>query len=127
MSSTFGVLTFLERIEILKMYIYITVINKSKILFNSLQIFSCLFSFLPESFRWLVSHGRLEEAEHSIRFVAKINGRPAPDLNRLKTMIQKEQEAAKETKALQVYTVLDLFRTSKIRKTTVLFAFVWWV
>lgn len=83
------------------------------------------FSFLPESFRWLVSHGRLDEAERCIRFVAKVNGKPPPDLNRLKVVIEKEQIAAKETKALQVYTVLDLFRTSKIRKTTILFALIW--
>ncbi|XP_053397068.1 solute carrier family 22 member 21-like [Mercenaria mercenaria] len=81
--------------------------------------------FLPESFRWLVSHGRVEEAENSIKYVAKINGKPPPDLDKLKAVIEKEQLAAKETKALQVYTVLDLFRTSKIRKTTILFSLIW--
>lgn len=80
---------------------------------------------LPESFRWLVSHGRLEEAENSIKYVAKINGKPPPDLTKLRAVIEKEQQLAKETKALQVYTVLDLFKTSKIRKTTILFALIW--
>ena len=39
---------------------------------------------MPESFRWLVAHGRLEEAEKTIAYVARVNRKPVPDMKKIR-------------------------------------------
>ena len=46
-----------------------------------------LFSIVPESFRWLVSHGRIKRAQQTIEYVAKFNRKPVPDLKKLASVI----------------------------------------
>ena len=45
---------------------------------------------MPESFRWLACNGRTEEAERAIRYVAKINRKPAPSLKQLQAVLGKK-------------------------------------
>lgn len=40
--------------------------------------FSFGFRMIPESPRWLLLHGRREEADKTIRYIAEINGRTLP-------------------------------------------------
>ncbi|XP_052231176.1 solute carrier family 22 member 13-like [Dreissena polymorpha] len=81
--------------------------------------------YFVESFRWLVSNGKVHLAQETIRKVARVNRRPEPNLTKLSVVIEKEQKEAELTKSLRVYSALDLFRTRQIRKTTLLFAFIW--
>ena len=39
---------------------------------------------MPESFRWLVAHGRLDEAEKTIAYVARVNRKPVPDMKKIR-------------------------------------------
>ncbi|XP_037605526.1 solute carrier family 22 member 5-like [Sebastes umbrosus] len=74
-----------------------------------------LWWFIPESPRWLVSQGRLKEAEAIVRNAAKQNKVEAPQII-FRKMLSKEQEN---------YTVFDLIRTSDIRATTLILCLVW--
>ncbi|XP_052240294.1 solute carrier family 22 member 13-like isoform X2 [Dreissena polymorpha] len=81
--------------------------------------------YFVESFRWLVSNGKIHLAQEAIRKVSRVNRRPEPNLTKLTVVIEREQKEAEMTKSLRVYSVLDLFRTRQIRKTTLLFALIW--
>ena len=82
-------------------------------------------SYFPESFRWLVSNGKLEKAENAINYVAKINGKPGQDLNRIQAVVQVEVEMSQKAKTLRVYTALDLLRGLKMLKLTLIFGTIW--
>ena len=43
-----------------------------------------LFRIMPESFRWLVAHGRLDEAEKTIAYVARVNRKPVPNMKKIR-------------------------------------------
>ncbi|XP_034558518.1 solute carrier family 22 member 4-like isoform X2 [Notolabrus celidotus] len=78
---------------------------------------------IPESPRWLLQKGRVEEAERVIRNAAKQNRVPAPEIifrtEECLELMQKKDE--KE----QTYTYMDLFRTPNMRNVTILGLFLW--
>ncbi|KAK3105862.1 hypothetical protein FSP39_007255 [Pinctada imbricata] len=76
---------------------------------------------MPESFRWLVSHKKLDDAKKVIETMAKFNGVPVPDLSDLEKIALKGME--RETK--RTYTLLDIFKSRFLRKNTLLHAFMW--
>ncbi|XP_053408530.1 organic cation/carnitine transporter 2-like [Mercenaria mercenaria] len=47
------------------------------------MLFIIYFSLVPESFRWLVSKMKFEQADRSIDFVANVNRVPKPNLKKL--------------------------------------------
>ena len=85
---------------------------------------------VPESPRWLISNGRLEEARAIVEKAAKANKKEVPhhlmkesemeeiDLNTVKS--SKEKEPAEKK-----MTVLDLFRPMKIGVRTLNMCFQW--
>ncbi|KAL4659724.1 solute carrier family 22 member 5-like [Arapaima gigas] len=81
-----------------------------------------LWWFIPESPRWLLSQGRVEEAEAILRNAAKKNRVSAPEV--IFTLTQDEDK--KKTKKEETYSFLDLLRTSNIRNTTLILFLVWW-
>ncbi|KPP61316.1 solute carrier family 22 member 5-like [Scleropages formosus] len=81
-----------------------------------------LWWFIPESPRWLLSQGRVEEAEAILRMAAKRNRVPAPEI--IFTTVEGE-EKQKSTQG-ETYSFLDLLRTSNIRNTTLILFLVWW-
>ncbi|XP_061184985.1 organic anion transporter 3-like [Saccostrea echinata] len=76
---------------------------------------------VPESFRWLVSHYKTEKAKKVIERIAFINGKEKPDVTKLIAITQKEAEA----EAKKSYSILDIFRDSKLTKHSFLLWFIW--
>ncbi|XP_060065283.1 solute carrier family 22 member 21-like [Ylistrum balloti] len=74
----------------------------------------------PESFRYLVSHNKINEAKDVVRMMARINGRPVPDLQKLR-MLADIDKAIDERK----YTVKDIFSSKTLRKYTFLLGVGW--
>ncbi|KAL4239494.1 hypothetical protein ACF0H5_000309 [Mactra antiquata] len=70
-----------------------------------------------ESFRWYVSHDRIQDARTVIEKVAKINKSSTPDLSDLNI----EQDDLKDKK----YTPLDLVRNRSLLVYTLAFIFIW--
>ncbi|CAJ1072042.1 solute carrier family 22 member 4-like isoform X2 [Xyrichtys novacula] len=78
---------------------------------------------IPESPRWLLQKGRVEEAERVIRNAARQNRVPAPEIifraGECLELIQNKDEEG------QTYTYLDLIRTPNMRNITILGIFMW--
>ncbi|XP_036940942.1 solute carrier family 22 member 5-like [Acanthopagrus latus] len=77
---------------------------------------------IPESPRWLLQKGRVDEAELAIRNAAKRNRVPVPEVifragQCLELMKDKGQE--------KTHTYLDLVRTPNMRNITILGVFIW--
>lgn len=77
-----------------------------------------LWWFIPESPRWLISQGRVSEAEAIVRKAAKWNKVQAP------TAIFEDMDMATKKPSKRQHTVLDLMRKSSIRHTTLILCFV---
>ena len=75
---------------------------------------------VPESFRWLITKGRYDEAKLSVARAARINGYAEPDISEV---IEQAKEEAKTQQ--KHYTALDLFKTKKMAVKTVVFLFLW--
>ncbi|XP_036975942.1 solute carrier family 22 member 5-like isoform X1 [Acanthopagrus latus] len=123
--SSLGVcLCFALGYIILPLFAYLLRDWKSLLLAISLPgvLYIPLWWFVPESPRWLVSQGRVEEAEAIVRSAAKKNNTKAPKDIFQNFVANKENTRSKEEEG---YNVLDLFRTSSIRNTTLILLVVW--
>uniref|UniRef100_A0A8C4R149 Major facilitator superfamily (MFS) profile domain-containing protein n=1 Tax=Eptatretus burgeri TaxID=7764 RepID=A0A8C4R149_EPTBU len=94
------------------------------IAFPLLVIF-CLAWFHPESARWLIHQGRYDDALKSLRRVAKINGKSlAEDFHNKEVLLLKLDKENEEVQTT-TYTFLDLFRTRRLGKNTLIMMFLW--
>ena len=78
-----------------------------------------MYWLLPESPRWLLSVGRLEEAERVVREAARYNEITLPDQFKL-SPVQREETGKRKT-------FLDLFRSSNLRTKTLILYYQWFV
>ncbi|KAK7093385.1 hypothetical protein V1264_007150 [Littorina saxatilis] len=78
--------------------------------------------FMPESIRWLLVHGRVDEAQRNLARAAKVNGRLEPDENLTRKLASLELSKAKSAR---VYSFLDLFKTAELAKRSCSLFFVW--
>ncbi|XP_072524318.1 solute carrier family 22 member 4-like isoform X2 [Salminus brasiliensis] len=83
-----------------------------------------LWWFIPESPRWLLAKGRVQEAEDIIRAAAKKNGITPPEV-----IFKTSSDfliSGSEPKSSK-YTYMDLIRTPKMRHITLLNGIVWFI
>lgn len=81
-----------------------------------------VYFFLPESPRWLLANGKVEEAKVILEKAAKRNGRTWPkDFHLVSTSKAHLEVDTDEPKA----SVIDLFRTPNLRKNTLIQYFNW--
>ncbi|XP_041461643.1 organic cation transporter protein-like [Lytechinus variegatus] len=88
-----------------------------------LFLFFLLMPFIPESARWLLSHGNRKKAEKIIHKVAKVNKRKLPDPLFTEEEVKEQKAARLAPKA----GILDLFRTPVLRWRTINFIYNWMV
>ena len=89
---------------------------------NIINYFYC--SFISESTRWLLTHGKYEEIRIILKKLAKRNGRKEPDLTILDEVIANELAIRQKQKK---YTYLSLLKFRSTRLKIPLFSFMWWV
>ncbi|CAH1265416.1 SLC22A4 [Branchiostoma lanceolatum] len=108
---------------------------------------------IPESSRWLVSRGRIGEAEEILQKVARFNnkavpspmlvsgggtgkneidhtGHQGPDVTPITPGSTGEKDlhmSGSSGASTERKNILDLFRTPRLRKFTLIMMFVWWV
>ena len=78
---------------------------------------------LPESCRWLMEMGRKEKMVKILKKIAKINKKQVPD----SLWTEVDQLCDKKSREKNSYTYLDLFRTPKMRRISVLAILMWMV
>ncbi|XP_034244931.1 organic cation transporter protein [Thrips palmi] len=81
---------------------------------------------VPESARWLVSQGRVEEALVIMKRLEKSNGTAVPA-----GVYQQFEDSCiklkKQEDADKTYSVVDLFRSPRLRNTTLLLIVIWMI
>lgn len=80
-----------------------------------------LIKFVPESASWLLTRGRHDDAVMYLRRVAHFNKKEIPENIELKIAQNKRKGANKKV------TFLDLFRTPRIRKHSILMLCAWFI
>lgn len=83
---------------------------------------------IPESPRWLIAKDRLDEAHELLMNYAKRN-RVTVESTQLKHAIQefKKEEERNRSESKKTYGILDMVRTPKLRKRTIICGFNWFV
>ncbi|XP_068085603.1 organic cation transporter protein isoform X2 [Anabrus simplex] len=85
-------------------------------------VFLIYWWFIPESARWLITKGRIDEAKKVLLSAAKENNVTIPD-EMLEGLLPSASE--KEQPPVETATVLDLFRHPNMRKRTLNIFFNW--
>ncbi|XP_061399642.1 solute carrier family 22 member 13-like [Musca vetustissima] len=79
---------------------------------------------VPESARWLVSQGKVDKAVSILKKLEKVNGKhisPETYQNFTDSCLKLRQEETTN----QSHSIMDLFRTPRLRRTTILLIIIW--
>ena len=89
--------------------------------------FPLMHRLIPESPRWLIAHDRLDEAQVVLETYGGKKDKPV-DSQMLRSLIEdvRREQLAREREAKK-YTPIDMFRTPKLRKWTVILCYQWYV
>ncbi|KAL0858895.1 hypothetical protein ABMA27_011327 [Loxostege sticticalis] len=79
---------------------------------------------VPESARWLISQGRIDEAMKILGKFERINGNKIPD-DIAKEFKDTAIEIAKLDQESKNYSIADLFKTPRLRRHSILLLFIW--
>lgn len=79
---------------------------------------------VPESARWLVSQGQVEKAIKILGKFERMNGTKVPD-NVYQQFRETCARVCKEQEADKTYSVVDLFRSPRLRNITILLILIW--
>ncbi|XP_053189568.1 solute carrier family 22 member 7-like [Scomber japonicus] len=80
--------------------------------------------WVPESARWLLANGKMEEAQYYLDRCAKINKRK--NLNASKFKIETLANIQVQEKQDRNYSYIDLFKTPKMRTLSLMMGIVWY-
>lgn len=83
--------------------------------------------WVPESPRWLLSQGRLEECEAILKKAASKNGKSTANIGAEIKTFHKVAEKEQEMNKVEHYTILDLLKYTNMRKKTLNVYFNWCV
>ena len=98
-----------------------------------MRLRACLISsfffgirFFPETPRWLVAHGHLDESFSVLQKCGSKDKNKPTDPQHLKSMLQDiRTNQVQQEKDDKTYTILDLMKSPKIRKWTLAVSFQW--
>uniref|UniRef100_A0ABK9NEP8 Major facilitator superfamily (MFS) profile domain-containing protein n=1 Tax=Glossina morsitans morsitans TaxID=37546 RepID=A0ABK9NEP8_GLOMM len=79
---------------------------------------------IPESARWLVSQGKVEKAVSILKRLEKMNGKHVP-AETYQIFADNCLKLRQEDNKQDSYSVLDLFKTPRLRRTTLLLIAIW--
>lgn len=78
---------------------------------------------MPESPRWLIQKGRYEQADKTLKKIAKINNRPLPDDFTVKEI--KHSDSKPSVRDEHEATILDVLKKPRLRLRLFFCSFCW--
>ena len=83
------------------------------------------FSFLPESFRWLLTKNRFDDAERVLERISDFNDLPFPREEFNKVVDNSNKAGKKTDNGEKSYSIIDIFRSRVLRKRSIIVGFIW--
>lgn len=84
-----------------------------------------LFYFLPESPRWLMATGKVDQANKVIRHICKVNNRPYRYVAQEEKILDRDESATQGCNCKKTVSLCDLFRLKGLRRNLVSMWLAW--
>ncbi|XP_076336280.1 organic cation transporter protein-like isoform X2 [Tachypleus tridentatus] len=88
-------------------------------------ILSIHWWLLPESPRWLLTHGKIEQAEKEIATAMRLNHKNVTNIKEIVQNLKRKEVKREENKKISHPTFLDLLKTVNMRRKSVNIFFTW--